>query len=478
MLKDLLSVAGTVALVLLGAFVTPAQQREVLSDNFFVQYQGKGRDAHVDIFVRAADGKAEYLGSASTRNSESGFAGLGETMSVLAVSKDGRSLVFRHYPEFAKGRSTQEGGIYHYEYGKGAHLLHKSEELIEKWTVWRKPLPKDVLVFKVWLEKGKYLMGPEMALSADGKEFPLALLGGTALHQAAYDGRTAEIDALLEQGEPIDAQTHWGDTPLSVALIRLHDEAAVRLVDRGANLELGPHPALHIAAHTTSFSALEAMARRGANMNVLDGRKNTPLNLAGLGYRDFVFGGDNQNDRRLSWWEHVPQIVSWLLKHGADPNNRNIEGATALHRVATSAENTYELEAARALLEHGADANLADNQGNTPLHLLAADTRTCDAGEGAFAGKPAEWKQSGRYQLLALLVASMRDINVRNANGQTPLELALLNRNELSPQFLIEHGADANLRTTETRSMPSLAGLTLGQLLEKTRKQWKALCKR
>ena len=342
---------------------------------------------------------------------------------------------------------------------------------------WQKPVPKDVLVFKVWLRK--LWSGPMMALTADGKEFPLILLGGTPLHRAAYEGRTEEIDALLEKGEPIDARTYWRDTPLSVALKGGQEPAAVRLVDRGADLDPGPTPTQHPRSPLFSIRMLEALARRGVNMNAKDDRGDTPLlRVAGAASSGFkadessFFSGDDDRKRMMELMRQnpIPQIVAWLLKHGADLNARNKEGKTALHGVAGSRIHDEEVEAARVLLEHGADPNLTDAEGNTALHQLIPERRTCYAEEDQYTGLPAEWQRSSLYQMLLLLVARMRDINVRNANGQTPLDMAVRTENFLSAQFLIDHGANANSRVE--------SGMTLSQLLRKQNDYWKAQCGR
>ena len=51
---------------------------------------------------------------------------------------------------------------------------------------------------------------------------------------------------------------------------------------------------------------------------------------------------------------------------GADPNARDKEGVTPLHRAAANCR--YAL--AQLLIQHGADASARNNEGKTPLDLL------------------------------------------------------------------------------------------------------------
>ncbi|HZZ87304.1 MAG TPA: hypothetical protein VFE13_03125 [Caulobacteraceae bacterium] len=64
---------------------------------------------------------------------------------------------------------------------------------------------------------------------------------GVRLRAAAAAGRTAELDALLRQGAPVDAPDAAGDTALMLSLRADHAAAAAALRRRGASLERRNH---------------------------------------------------------------------------------------------------------------------------------------------------------------------------------------------------------------------------------------------
>lgn len=68
-----------------------------------------------------------------------------------------------------------------------------------------------------------------------------------------------------------------------------------------------------------------------------------------------------------SWNNTRPEIVSMLLRHGANVSDLSAFGTNAAH-FASHAGN---LEIMKVLLKNGIDINVQDKNGDTPLHLAA-----------------------------------------------------------------------------------------------------------
>jgi len=336
-------------------------QRESLSEYFVIDRVRGGfrKGSHVDIYVRNPDGKLEYIGSTSDPGwmgdpQRLGVYGAHLEETVFAVSQDGRAIVFRHFPELAKRGFRQEAGIYRYEYGKGTELLHKGDELGRSWKAWPKPLPKNVLVFQGPL---KSLDDPPrvQALTAEGEEFPIALLGATPLHRAAYEDRLEEAVELLAKNEEINARTHWAFTPLDVAIVRGHDQIAILLVERGASLTAGEYPSFHLAVSFWRVGVLEAMWKRGIDLNAPDPRGTPPLYLAvefyPVAHTGEIFGllAPLVRDPRQEL-SSVPPVLEWLVDHGAHLEGKNKEGKTALDVLSVRPTTIRWYETAREFL--------------------------------------------------------------------------------------------------------------------------------
>lgn len=109
-------------------------------------------------------------------------------------------------------------------------------------------------------------------------------------------------------------------------------------------------------------------------------------------------------------------IVTALLKAGADINEKNSTGDTELS-VAAALGN---VNALKALINNGADITTANNKGWTPLHAAVA----------------ADKKAS-----VQLLIAAGADVNAASPQGITPLTLATVMKRTEIKDILVKAGA-------------------------------------
>ncbi len=100
-------------------------------------------------------------------------------------------------------------------------------------------------------------------------------------------------------------------------------------------------------------------------------------------------------------------IIQFLVKADDDPNARDADGATPLHR----AVRTRCADAASALLVNGADARTRNNSGSTALHLAVQNT-----GRG---GTGAPVTQDQQRQIRGLLLDHGAQISDQDAKGQS-----------------------------------------------------------
>ena len=101
-----------------------------------------------------------------------------------------------------------------------------------------------------------------------------------------------------------------------------------------------------------------------------------------------------------------PEVITVLMKGGADVNAKGVGGFTPLH-FAALANGTAGITS--ALLAAGADVNARLDGGDTPLHMAAST------------------KQKNPDVILILLSAGA-EANIKNEIGETPLDPASRNQ--------------------------------------------------
>lgn len=185
-----------------------------------------------------------------------------------------------------------------------------------------------------------------------------ALFGGTPLHAAAANGRTAIVDRLLGHGVPVDLVDAAGQMPLHDAINHNQASMVEHLLERGANWN-----GVQFRMANTSRSALKhamvekklpevalALIRYGAadQKGALDGQGNTPLHVA----------------VREQW----PEVVRALLDRGlpVDPLNQRQE--TPL-KLAVHRGGEARLTNVAVLMAYGADPLLKSDSGESALSL-------------------------------------------------------------------------------------------------------------
>ena len=240
-----------------------------------------------------------------------------------------------------------------------------------------------------------------------------------SLIAAIRQNNTEMVISLLAEGADPNAKDVPSD-PRSVWK-RLWDQLRGQSSTQDPTAE--PAPALLIALQANdddvfppdNIALVKALLDAGADANISDTNKNTPLRWAVLdarigtirllldrgsrinakGYNGFTVLHDSVGHGDLN---DLP-MVQFLLSHGASVNARDDSGATPLH-CAASAGHT---DLARALIKGGADVNVRDKFGKTPIQRAVED----DYGD-----------------CVKLLIAYGAQVNTQDITGDTPLKRA------------------------------------------------------
>lgn len=309
---------------------------------------------------------------------------------------------------------------------------------------------------------------------------------------ARFNLNPAVVEAFLDYGFDVDQRDYDGSkkTALLAAATDNPNPAVIELLlERGANIEDRTSDgltALHLAAGSNPEPAviavlLERGMRVGAfDLDALEGSSDrTALELAAR-HRSWEVWGASKSDNDSAG----AAIAALLLDYGA-----NIEGnpekdgglASPGTPLAWAVRNHFH-RTGQLLLDRGADINIRldgsfwyqNAKEGTLLHLAAAlwVERVDEGPIGHTLNVPWRGKTTltlaeaealneevitAKIETIQLLLDRGLDINARDGNGTTPLQLAIYEGEPRVIEFLLERGANSILKDTDGNSPCSIA---------------------
>lgn len=293
----------------------------------------------------------------------------------------------------------------------------------------------------------------------------------TLLHVACSSGKTKPtmIDLLLEKGLQIDEQGDRGDTPLHNAARTGNTDVIRTLLNLGADQLIEDHEhrsPLTVAwqnGHSNLVKLLQSHAiHKGITSANLSEDSRLPLwSMAKLHYKDLlqesllkensrIHERDPDTESTALHWAirtNDLEIAKMLLEAGAETGDVDDHKRTPLH-IAAYTEN---YEAAELLLEFHADPSVRSSWDLTPYaialsrktyplavrHLEALVLKPLEASHLIDEGSPRDTQatfcaavQMGLFDVVLLLSKHKVDLEGRNEQGMTVIELAEASGND------------------------------------------------
>ena len=227
------------------------------------------------------------------------------------------------------------------------------------------------------------------------------------LEHAAAKGNMDLFTRLMDAGA--DCRAGWrgcrGRTLLGAAAYGNEEEMVLTLLEAGSkpdvDVKFGANweTALHVAAALGSKTSCTSLMLAGADPNLLDISKYSPLHLAALAGHD--------------------EIVDRLLLRGAHTDTKSAKSKlTPLHVAAFKGHALC----VSALIRGGAEKNPLSSMGETPLHLAA---------------------RGNKVEAAHRLLAAGATIDILATNRWRPLDVAARHGHADVLRVLLRHGGDS-----------------------------------
>ncbi len=234
---------------------------------------------------------------------------------------------------------------------------------------------------------------------------------------------------------------------------------------------------LNVLLSSTDEALAEGLIQTGVNVNAKDGKGDTPLHYLGKSEKNarlLLSRGAKVNVRNQNgntplhnvFGEKTAAVIKLLIDGGAKVNARNQEQMTPLHLV----PNSGKADITELLIRSGADINARSNQDWTPLHYAASHLEIAKKLIEAGADLTIQNRQGAVIHsqgiepaVIQLLLDRGVDVNLLNAQGQTPLHVHRFQATLV--KLLLERGAKVNLQDAEGKTPLYDVNLEVAQLL-------------
>jgi ankyrin repeat protein len=228
----------------------------------------------------------------------------------------------------------------------------------------------------------------------DQRVRPSDALSMRLIHLAIAEAKVDVLRLLIERGADLNVRNNEGRLPLHDCFELNHDDYAKILLDAGAV------PDVCAAAAYGMYDELDQILEKDPESANDLSTGNSPLGWAVYGRESksavilFEHGAiaDRPPYDSLAWGPASgvasTVVTPVLLEHGADPNWRDGDGNTALHRVILSRLVLDPAKFVQLLLESGADASARNREGRTPLDVAEALAQAGASAETYFPARP------------------------------------------------------------------------------------------
>jgi ankyrin repeat protein len=271
-------------------------------------------------------------------------------------------------------------------------------------------------------------------------------LDASILFDAISHKNAALAKTLLDHGISAKAVNPRGETLLYQAIENGLEDAALELIDKGADINQTGVPGITPIERATKHNEIKVVTKLLSLGVSPDQKTSEGYNLAEMavysGYPEVLDallakGARLEKNFGILWAirDGGGRSVPVLLKYGANPNVMSNSGEPALWLAAS----TGEVEAVAALIKYRAVIDYPNtSQGMTPLAIAS---------------------HGGQLAAVRLLVDAGAKLEAGDASGMTPLAQAAYMTKPDVVEYLLSKGANARAADRQGRSVADLAAL-------------------